>query len=116
MEFGSRRGHCNGSMSWTKGKAGHGYRRYRYKSSQNATSIARRFTRLAGLKVVLLNELDAQRKAGDAVLQAVAELIKNCAELPPGFVEQVRILMEHCRTMVSFFLPFPLFVQTCMRL
>jgi hypothetical protein len=63
--------------------------RYRYKSSQNATSFARRFTRLSGLKLLLLNEEDAQRKAGAAVVKAMAALIRDCAQLSDAFVEQV---------------------------
>lgn len=99
----------NRSMTSAEGEAGLGCRRYRYKSSQNATSFARRFTRLAGLKLLLLNELDAQNKASASVLQALADLMKSCAELPPGFVEQVRLLHDYFAFLFAFLRNFTFF-------
>ncbi len=68
--------------------------RDRYASSKNATSLARRFRDLAGLRYVLTRELGALAEAQGAALAEAAALQADCADPAPGFIEQA----AHCGT------------------
>ena len=68
--------------------------RYRYVSSKNATSLARRFRDLAGLRYVLTRELGALADAEGAALAEAAALQADCTHPAPAFIEQA----AHCGT------------------
>lgn len=63
-------------------------------SSKNATSLARRFRDLAGLRYVLTRELGALAEAQEAALAEAAALQADCDCPAPGFIEQA----AHCGT------------------
>ncbi|KAK9810177.1 hypothetical protein WJX72_006177 [[Myrmecia] bisecta] len=62
--------------------------RYRQLSSQNATSLTRRFRDLFGLKLLLQGELEAMAAARQAALSVLGQLTESCRQLDPVLVEQ----------------------------
>lgn len=63
-------------------------------SNQNATSLARRFQDLAGLRFVLARELGGLSDAQSAALAEVAALRADCERPAQDFIEQA----AHCGT------------------
>lgn len=63
--------------------------RYRQPTGQNATGLARRFNSLAGLKLILVQELEAIQGARTGALQPLDELASACAQLSDQLVQQV---------------------------
>lgn len=61
----------------------------RRKAERNATSLARRFESLAGLKLLLSNELEASKEARDKALKMLEELSAAIDARPDSLVEQV---------------------------
>lgn len=62
----------------------------RRKAEKNATSLARRFSNLAGLKLLLADELRASRNARQKAFASLEDLIEACNERPDTLVEQVK--------------------------
>lgn len=63
--------------------------RMRRKTERNASSLARRITGLAGLKLLLRNELGASATARDKALKMLQDLSNVYHERPDSLVEQV---------------------------
>ena len=61
----------------------------RRKTERNASSLARRITGLAGLKLLLRNELGASVTARDKALKMLQDLSNVYHERPDSLVEQV---------------------------
>lgn len=64
-------------------------RRMRRKAERNATGLARRFSSLAGLKLLLADELRASALARARAMDAFEELSQACRHRPDTLVEQV---------------------------
>ncbi len=65
----------------------------RRKSERNATGLARRFSNLAGLKLLLSDELRAGGNARRRALSAFEELSGAVQHRPDTLVEQVHVLV-----------------------
>ena len=63
---------------------------------KNATSLARRFRNLAGLKLLLADELAALEAAKRKAVSALDELSEACTHRPQTLVEQVRRISHAC--------------------
>lgn len=61
----------------------------RRKAERNATGLARRFSSLAGLKLLLADELRASALARTRAMAALEELSQACRHRPDTLVEQV---------------------------
>ena len=64
------------------------WRRMRRKVEKNATSLARRFRNLAGLKLLLLDELRALELAKRKAMSVLDEISEACSHRPQTLVEQ----------------------------
>ena len=67
------------------------WRRMRRKVEKNATSLARRFRNLAGLKLLLLDEMRALELAKRKAMSVLDELSEACSHRPQTLVEQASI-------------------------
>ena len=67
------------------------WRRYRQPTGQNATGLARRFTSLAGLKLLLVQELEAMQAARARALQPLNDLVTACTNPSEQVVQQVGV-------------------------
>lgn len=65
----------------------------RRKTERNATSLARRITGLAGLKLLLRNELGASAAAREKALKMLQDLSDVYHARPDSLVEQVSIIL-----------------------
>ena len=65
-----------------------GWRRMRRKVEKNATSLARRFRNLAGLKLLLLDEMRALELAKRKAMSVLDEIAEACSHRPQTLVEQ----------------------------
>ena len=63
--------------------------RVRRKHEKNATSMARRFSSLAGLKLLVKNELTASATAREKALKTLQDITDVYHERPDSLVEQV---------------------------
>ena len=61
----------------------------RRKHEKNATSMARRFSSLAGLKLLVKNELTASATAREKALKTLQDITDVYHERPDSLVEQV---------------------------
>ena len=65
-----------------------GWCRMRRKVEKNATSLARRFRNLAGLKLLLLDEMRALELAKRKAMSVLHEISEACSHRPQTLVEQ----------------------------
>ena len=64
------------------------WRRMRRKVEKNATSLARRFRNLAGLKLLLLDEMRSLELAKRKAMSVLDEISEACSHRPQTLVEQ----------------------------
>ena len=70
--------------------------RYRQPTGQNATGLARRFSSLAGLKLILVQEMEAMQAARGGALQPLDELVAACSPPSDQLIQQVHPCPPHC--------------------
>ena len=73
----------------------------RRKVEKNATTLARRFRNLAGLKLLLSDELRALEKAKRKAVSMLDDISEACTHRPQTLVEQVALSFSPSATFVT---------------
>ena len=80
-------------------------------ANRNATGMAQRFRDLAGLKLILLQELDGMKAARNQLLQPLDKLTRDCQQPSEALILQVSFQKRPAQTMRAC--PAGLQVMTC---